>query len=204
MDRRSFFRNAFKRTGKKAVEYAEKKVNQNALRWIRPPYAINELDFLLTCTRCNDCIDACPHEVIFPLAARLGAKVVGTPALDLVNKGCHLCKDWPCVTACEKKALALPKIEGVAEDEKEGVDASAKIEIKTKQIPLPKLAKASLNTKTCFPYSGPECGACNICPVPNALLWDQQRPYINQQECTGCGLCREACIVNPSAITIST
>ncbi len=204
MDRRSFFRNAFKKTSKKAIEYAEKKVKQRALHWIRPPYAVNELDFLLRCTRCNDCLDACPHNVIFPLEGRLGGSVVGTPALDLLNKGCHLCEDWPCVNACEKKALAFPEIKDNS-DQEDKEDKEDKEENKqTKKIPLPKLAKATIDSKSCFPYSGPECGACNICPVPNALQWDQQRPYINQENCTGCGLCREACVVNPPAIHITT
>ncbi len=96
-----------------------------------------------------------------------------------------MCDDWPCVIACKPNALLVPECE-------EGNES----------IPLPELATAAINTDTCFPYSGPECGACNICPVPNALLWDQQRPFINSDICVGCGLCREACIVQPSAISI--
>jgi ferredoxin-type protein NapG len=194
MDRRDFFRSAVKKTTKKAVELADAKVTHDALRWIRPPFAITELDFLLSCTRCDDCIEACPHDVIFPLASRLGKNVAGTPALDLLNKGCHLCEDWSCVTACEKDALVLPK---TSNDE----DEDAKND---EPVPPPRLAFASINTETCFPYSGPECGACNnTCPIPDALQWDQQRPIINQEACVGCGLCREVCIVDPSAITIT-
>ncbi len=190
MDRRDFFRSALKKTTEKAVDLADVKANKDAQHWIRPPYAINELDFLLTCTRCDECIEACPHDVIFPLSMRLGAKVSDTPALDLINKGCHLCEDWPCVTACEVDALVLPIIETSDES--------------NQAIPLPKLAAASINTKTCFPYSGPECGACNnTCPIPDTLLWDQQRPYIDMEKCVGCGLCREICIMEPSAIDIA-
>jgi ferredoxin-type protein NapG len=58
-----------------------------------PPYAQDELAFLLACTRCGACVTACPHGVIFPLAPRLGITVAGTPALDLLHKGCHLCED---------------------------------------------------------------------------------------------------------------
>jgi ferredoxin-type protein NapG len=193
MDRRDFFRTAFRKTTEKVVEYAEAKVEQQAQHWIRPPYAINEFDFLISCTRCTDCIEACPHDVIFPLSKRVGIKATKTPALDLLNKACHLCADWPCVNACKEGALAFPQLSGVEQEVSENLDR-----------PLPLLASASINTQACFPYSGPECGACNICPVPGALVWDQQRPSINEEKCVGCGLCREACIVEPSAISMAT
>lgn len=188
MDRRGFFRAAFKRTSEEVVKHVDARVEQRASRWIRPPYAIDELEFLLACTRCGDCTEACPHDVIFPLSARLGAQIVGTPAMDLLNKGCQLCRDWPCVTACTRQALLIP------EPEEEGNSPA-----------LPLLASATINTDVCFPYSGPECGACEAsCPVPGALLWDEQRPYIDSKVCVGCGLCREACIMQPRAINIES
>ncbi len=194
MDRRAFFKNAFRKTAEKAVQYIDEKVTDEAVRWIRPPYAADELEFLLSCTRCDACIEACPHEVIFPLSATLGARVAGTPALDLLNKGCHLCNDWPCVNACEKEALVFPVMDDDGNEDDQQVEA--------KPIPLPKLAVVSINPKTCFPYSGPECGACNWCPVEGALVWDQQRPSINEEKCVGCGLCREFCIVEPKAVDL--
>ncbi len=155
------------------------------------PFAINEFDFILACTRCGDCVEACPHDVIFNLSAKLGMKFAGTPALDLLNKGCHLCEDWPCVSACEAKALLLPEI--TDEDEDNTV------------IAPPKLAKASINEQSCLPFSGPECGAClNGCPVEGALTLDMVRPVINEQLCTGCGLCRESCITEPKSINIAS
>ncbi len=186
MDRRSFFTSTFKKTTREVVKRVDAKVENDALRWIRPPYALAELEFLLSCTRCNACIEACSYRLLFPLPTRLGARVAATPAMDLVNKGCHLCAEWPCVNACEAGALVIPETAGDGET-----------------APLPVLARASIDTQACFPYSGPECGACeSSCPVPGALLWDRQRPRIDQEKCVGCGLCREACIVDPSAISI--
>jgi len=154
---------------------------------IRPPYAQDELNFLLSCTRCDACVEACPHDVIFKLSGRLGAQVAGTPAMDLLNKGCHMCEDWPCVGACEANALQIP--EQLEDDDQT----------------LPFIARVTINTKTCLPYSGPECGACEYaCPVPGALKWDMTRPVIDTEICTGCGLCREACIVSPGAVLISS
>ncbi|MEE8342523.1 MAG: 4Fe-4S dicluster domain-containing protein [Gammaproteobacteria bacterium] len=186
MDRRTFFRQALRRTGETVVKHADDRAARRAGHWLRPPYAIDELEFLLACNRCGDCIPACTHKVIFSLPARLGAQVAGTPALDLLNKGCHLCDGWPCVAACETGALQLP-----ANNEEE--------------TPLPQLAVASINTNACIPYLGPECGACaTSCPVPGALVWEQERPHINKDKCVGCGLCREACIVSPKAIDITS
>ena len=57
---------------------------------------------------------------------------------------------------------------------------------------------------SCLPYLGPECGACNgYCPVPGAMHWQHERPSINDALCTGCGLCREACVIEPKAISIT-
>jgi ferredoxin-type protein NapG len=187
MDRRDFFKRAIDKSGKAIVDTVDSNVKKQASRWIRPPFAIDELQFLLACTRCGDCIEACPHDVIFNLSAKLGAKVAGTPALDLLNKGCHLCEDWPCVSACEPRALLLPDVE---EGEKNRT---------------PKLASAHIDTATCLPYLGPECGACaDSCPVKDALYIESEKPAINHENCAGCGLCREACILEKKAINIKS
>lgn len=194
MDRRQFFRHAFNKGAETVTKVVDQHVSQRASHWLRPPYALDELDFLLACTRCDACVTACPHQVIFSLPARLGIQVVGTPAMDLLNKACHLCNDWPCVTACEPGALRR-EIATVEEDDKD--------KDQEQPIPLPRLARAEIDTTHCLPYSGPECGACrDSCPVPGALLWSMEKPRIEPEHCIGCGLCREACIAAPNAIGI--
>jgi ferredoxin-type protein NapG len=190
MDRRGFFKNIANKASEKPVEVVEKKVNRRAANWIRPPYALDEADFLLACSRCNRCVEACPHQVIFKLPERLGAQVAFTPALDLLKKGCHQCEDWPCVNACEDNALVIPKpYPGAGYDETEREQ--------------PKMARAEINSQTCLPYNGAECDACaDSCPVPGALTWDMTLPIINLLVCTGCGMCREACVVDPKAVNI--
>ncbi len=125
--------------------------------------------------------------MLFRLPARLGLQVVGTPAMDLRHHGCHMCADWPCVNACETGALKLPDPGG------ESPPAAVK------------LAQARVDPSLCLAYLGPECGACaHACPIPGALEWvDGLKPVVNQDRCTGCALCREACIVEPKAIEIS-
>ena len=182
MDRRDFLRRGIGKVTETAVKHVDEKVTRR-VNWIRPPFALPELEFMLACTRCDACIEACPHGVIFPLAIRLGADVVNTPALDLLNKACHLCEDWPCVTVCEPGALQKPAAE---------------------EKVWPTLALAKVNTDSCLPYMGPECGACrDSCPIDGALQWQAERPVIHAAVCSGCGLCRDSCVLEPKAITIS-
>ena len=98
MDRRDFFRRSFGKAAEVVVKEADAKVKKRAAHWIRPPFAISELEFLLACTRCDACISVCPHDVIFRLPARLGADVVNSPALDLFKK--RLCF-MPRLAMCE-------------------------------------------------------------------------------------------------------
>ncbi len=185
--RRDFFRLGAQKAAQVACRLAGDKAARRAQNWFRPPFAADELEFLLACTRCDKCIEACDYGVLFKLPARLGIPVVGTPAMDLLNRGCRMCPDWPCVKACEPEALRLPG--------RGGATAPARA----------KLADVRIDPDTCLPYAGPECGACaHACPVPGALEWlDGVKPVINQERCTGCALCREACIVEPKAVKVS-
>ena len=196
MNRRAFFSLGLRKTARAAVEVVEQRAEQKAKRFVRPPFALSELDFLIKCTRCEDCVRSCPHDTVFLLPARLGVEIVGTPALDLVNGACHLCEDWPCVTACETGALVQP-------DDQQGESGEETGETPPRSLPL--LALAAIDTTTCLPYQGPECGACHsICPVPGAIHMDMTRPSIISENCIGCALCREACITEPKSITLRT
>lgn len=177
MDRRAFFQQLGKKIVKSGLEAVDSSVAEKQ-NWIRPPFAINELEFLLTCTRCTKCIEACPHNSLFSLN-HADPRINHTPALDLTHKACMLCEDWPCVLACEVKALTRPEEEI-----------------------LPQIARCQINEDNCLPYSGPECGVCfSHCPVEGALIENLGKPEITQH-CCGCAQCREACISEPKAIEV--
>ncbi len=186
MRRRDFFKAGVRKVAEVGLNVVEARLNQRADNWFRPPFALNELAFLLSCTRCDDCVTACKYDVIFKLPPGLGIQVAGTPAMDLLNRGCHLCDDWPCVAACKAGSLKIPDSAG---------DAPPAV---------PRLAKARIEASACLPYFGPECGACaSACPVPGAMLWDAKaRPRIAADLCLGCGLCREVCIVADKAVKV--
>ncbi|MBF0561797.1 MAG: hypothetical protein HQL37_07200 [Alphaproteobacteria bacterium] len=183
MGRRWFLEFGLRKTVEVAVKVAGGNLASPPVRWFRPPFAGDEGAFLLACTRCDKCIDVCPHGVVFRLPARYGVRVAGTPVLDLLNRGCRLCEDWPCVAACEPAALKRPE-SGVG---------------------LPRLAFARIDPAACLPYSGPECGGCSgSCPVPGALVFERGgKPRILSDLCVGCGLCRAACIVHPKAVGLT-
>ncbi len=180
LDRRELFTLGWRKAAGNAAA-------RRSSRWIRPPHALPEAEFLIKCTGCGDCISACPHDVVFALPAGSGLRAETTPALDLLNRGCHMCDGWPCVAACEAGALVPP-------DPVEDAPPAH-----------PRLALVEIDTDTCLAYLGPECGACaHACPVPGALEWEGGiRPVVNTDICTGCALCREACIVDPKAIKVS-
>ncbi|MDP6352547.1 MAG: hypothetical protein QF926_05060 [Alphaproteobacteria bacterium] len=187
MKRRDFLKFGAGKTAEAAAQAFGGTLSAPGGNWLRPLFAVAEDDFLGACSRCDACIEACPHGVLFPLPARLGTAVAGTPAMDLLNRGCHLCADWPCARACTDGALGPP------DPDTNGSFARVV------------LARAWIDTDACLPYAGPECGACaSSCPVPGALHWlDGTKPVIDPQVCTGCALCREACIVEPKAVRLA-
>ena len=78
-------RDLFRLGGGIAAQVAAETASQRASGWIRPPFARDELDFLLRCTRCDKCVAACPHDVLFALPGR--GHAAGTPAMDLLRHG---------------------------------------------------------------------------------------------------------------------
>ena len=58
MDRRAFFKRGLHKAAEKVVEGVDAHASKRAERWIRPPYALDELEFLLACTRCGECVSA--------------------------------------------------------------------------------------------------------------------------------------------------
>ncbi len=142
----------------------------------RPPGAIEEQQFLAGCTRCNECSTACPHQAIRPAADRLGA-VAGTPTIEADIAACLMCVDFPCIAACEPGVLSdqIPAIMGTA------------------------LITAHL----CVAHHGTTCTVCSErCPVEGAITIEVGKPIVNEELCTGCGVCRYVCPAPENAILL--
>lgn len=148
---------------------------------VRPPFALPETDFLRACTHCAACLHACDYRAIHLLPIRCGFLRSGTPGMELSTVPCHLCKDWPCVTACETGALRQP-----AANE------------------LPELGLISVLSELCLASESNSCNECfDACPVDGAISRDDNgKPVINKSRCPGCAMCLQACVAEPRAFEV--
>lgn len=142
--------------------------------WVRPPNALPEAAFLAACTKCSDCLTACPHYVLRKLGPESGTKLSGTPALFPRENPCLLCDGVPCAAACGTGALTKP-----APGQK------------------PRLGAASVVTAKCYVARGQPCDYCvTACPEkPKAIrvTVSGQPAQVSRDLCTGCGRCVQIC-----------
>lgn len=143
---------------------------------LRPPGAIDEPSFLAGCTRCELCIEACPHDAIVQAPARL-REAAGTPMIDADRQPCLMCADFPCIAACEPNVL-------------------------TSRIPA-MMGTARITAHLCLPHHGTSCTVCSEeCPVENAIVIREGKPTVNEATCSGCGVCRSVCPAPENAILL--
>ncbi len=149
--------------------------------FVRPPGALPEKEFLAACTRCDDCVKACPHWVIRKAGPGFGESVADTPIVIPRNNPCLFCDNLPCIAACGPQAL-IPPAPGKS----------------------PKIGLAVVDMKACYLAQGQPCDYCMIhCPEkPNAVTIGERGipPNIDAEACTGCGICAQIC--PPNAIRI--
>ncbi|MCP4757858.1 MAG: 4Fe-4S dicluster domain-containing protein [Planctomycetes bacterium] len=142
----------------------------------RPPGAVAEGQFLASCTRCGDCVTACPPQAIRWAPPESGERRAGTPFIDAIRQSCVMCSDTPCITACEPGVLRS-------------------------ELPLT-MATARVDAIACLAWRGQPCRLCvDQCPVDGVISVDaEQRPIIDPGHCTGCGVCVQVCPAPRNAI----
>ena len=191
MDRRNLLRQGIHFFAKPAVDSVQKKIDKvNAavdkitrrVPLLRPPGAISEKAFLNACTRCDECVNACPKDAILKAPKKMGFLIMGSPYIDPSKNPCVMCDDLYCISACPDKAL-LP------------VHSPADVT----------MGYAILDKKNCQAYGITFCQQCVIdCPIPGAITQVDSKPVFHKKICTGCGVCVLSCsTVNiPVAIKI--
>ena len=146
---------------------------------LRPPGAVEESKFLAGCTRCDDCLGACPDDSIVHAPPRF-REAAGTPMIDPARQPCWMCDDMPCVAACEPDVLTLANAWSTAT-----------------------MGTARIDEQTCLAYQGSFCSVCvERCPVADAIEVDAGKPRVVDASCTGCGVCQHVCPAPMNAVMI--
>lgn len=185
LSKRDLLRLGAKRMGEAGAFAAEMAMDSLADRFTplvaRPPGALAEVPFLMQCTRCGECSNACPAGAILVLGDGAGI-AAGTPFLDVNDhRPCVACFDAPCMPACPTGALRM-------------------VEISTAVM-----GTAVVDRDLCLAWTGGSCTACyDACPFQDdAILHDEDgKPYIDPRECIGCGMCRAPCPTAPKSIKV--
>lgn len=193
LDRRQMMRESLHFFAKPTVDNIQGKIDKvnhtvdkitKRLPLLRPPGAISERAFLKACTKCDDCMHACPKDAIQRVPRTMGFLIAGTPYIDPKKVPCVMCDGLPCIPACPEGALA--PVPGGPMDVEMGY--------------------AILNKNNCQAYGHTFCQQCVIdCPIPGAITQNrEQQPTFHRDICTGCGVCVRSCsTVNiPVAIKI--
>src|SRR3989442_2721521 len=132
--------------------------------WLRPPGAVDEELFLDRCTRCGDCLPACPYGSIKKDVA------TGYPVIFANESPCYLCEDFPCIAACETEAL-LPV--GDRTDVRMGLAVVSRADYTADQ-----------GRRVCHAE----------CPVlAPSLGFTHPHPVVDATHCAGVGICDQLC-----------
>ena len=173
--RRSFMRHSLVSIGATVQEFVKHRdaptiKKEDASRpavktwWLRPPGAVTDHEFLERCTKCGDCIDACPHTVIRKLSED------DSPAIFPEERACRLCDDFPCIAACETDAL-LP-IESLHEVH---------------------MGLAMVSSSLCTAGNGCNA-CVSQCPMDALSMdFGKFSVNVDDRRCVGCGLCQYTC-----------
>jgi len=143
---------------------------------IRPPSALPESDYYLSCIRCGSCLSACPTNILVQ-QTEVNLWAFLAPAVDFSDSyclpDCTLCGD-----VCPSGALH-------------------KFSLKEKKSLI--MATVSVNYNKCLLYKQKECSQCQQYCEYGAVSYQKQAlymtpvPVFDKGKCVGCAACKIVC-----------
>ncbi|MFO0773031.1 MAG: 4Fe-4S binding protein [Nitrospiraceae bacterium] len=172
--RRRFFRDSVNSIARAATEFhkhsqaapAEQATAAPIIRtdFLRPPGAVEEAAFLERCTRCDDCVAACPHGSI------VRSEADASPVIFADEMPCYLCHDLPCIAACGTDALVM---------------------VESPQ--LVRMGQAVVSDRFCTASHGCHA-CVSKCPVEALHMdFGDMKLRVDAATCVGCGVCEYVC-----------
>ena len=159
---------------------SKSKTNRHS-RLLRPPGAVPEKDFLKLCSRCYECIAACPTNTLQPIWFSAGLEAIWTPKVTTsrapCDKNCSLCGQV-CPTGAIRALTITDKM-------------------------YCKIGTARIYKNRCLAWEQDrKCLVCDeVCPY-NAVKFIAVRgrknrvPVVEPNKCSGCGYCETHCPVD--------
>lgn len=160
LSRRSFLRGEF------LSSFQSDTLKQQGFAGIRPPWSVDNEQFIAGCSRCGDCVSQCETNILI-----IGDG--GFPEVKFSQGECSFCQR--CVGVCQQP-IFRPTTEQAWQH---------KIDITSNC-----LAQRLVECRTCQDYC--ETQAIRFKPQ----LGQPAKPNINLADCNGCGACLGACPVN--------
>jgi len=159
--------------------------------FIRPPGSVPEETLLSRCYRCGECMKVCMTGGIQPAVMEAGISGLWTPVL------------VPRIGGCEKTCNMCGQV----------CPSGAIRPLHLVEKTFVRMGTVSIDRSRCIAWEQQKlCLICDeICPfaaIDFRLIKDAEgeskRPFINEEVCTGCGLCEQKCPVEgSSAIVVS-
>ncbi|MCE5197636.1 MAG: 4Fe-4S binding protein [Armatimonadota bacterium] len=158
------------------------RVKVSSAQLIRPPGALPEDEFVDRCVRCSECMKICPTNGLQPALTEAGLEGLWSPVLvprmGECTQQCNLCSK-----VCPSQAI-------------QPFDISEKAHIY--------IGRAVIDRSQCIAWnSNRQCLVCDEHCSYHALHWKEvdgvRRPFVEEHKCVGCGICENACPIQPHA-----
>ena len=168
--RRHFLKDSLVSIAKTAQEYvthrdAPPEQQEPAPRedWLRPPGAVSESLFAERCTKCGDCLEACPYNAITAHVKD------GFPIIVPDRVPCYLCEDFPCITSCQTDALVPLARQDV------------------------QMGLAIMSRRLCTAEQGCNACVSQCPTGALSMDFSAMTVEVSGSHCVGCGLCEYTC-----------